>query len=359
MRYFLPYLIFAIALIQACNTPVPADEDLVVEEEIHPVVITEFTPNDTDDPAIWYNARNPEASLILGTDKGDSTGGIFVFRLDGTLDTARSVRNLMRPNNIDIRYNFRHQGQLIDIAVFTERGRDMIRVLSLPDCKFIDNGGIPVFEGEEIRSPMGLALHRTPNGEIHAFVSRKSGPEKGYIFQYRLISSPEGVTAVKVRALGRFSGQKEIEAMVVDDEHGYLYYSDEGIGIRKYHASPVNGSDELALFGTTGFMEDHEGLSIAGCTSGKGFIIASDQQANAFRIFTREGYGKNPHDHRLVRIVHAQTNHSDGNEALAKPLGDNFPHGIFVAMSDDRTFHFYRLEEVLGKVTVTGHSKQK
>ena len=41
-----------------------------------PAVITEATLNDTDDPAIWINPANPEASLIIGTDKGDSTGGL-------------------------------------------------------------------------------------------------------------------------------------------------------------------------------------------------------------------------------------------------------------------------------------------
>ena len=48
---------------------------------LKPVVITEPTLNDTDDPAIWVNKDNPSESLVLGTDKGDSTGGIYVYQI--------------------------------------------------------------------------------------------------------------------------------------------------------------------------------------------------------------------------------------------------------------------------------------
>lgn len=327
-----------------------SDNESFAEQQhaIVPVVITEPTENDTDDPAIWYNRTNPEKSLILGTDKGDSTGGIYVFDLQGKIDTKRTIRNLYRPNNIDIRYDFSYRGKKIDIAVFTERGKDRIRVISLPDCQFIDNGGIEVFKGDSIRSPMGIALYRNPKGEIFAFVSRKSGPELGYIHQLQLVETAKGVTGKFIRAFGAFSKKKEIEAMVVDDETGFLYYCDEGVGIRKYYADAAAGDQELALFGTTGFAEDHEGISIVPKSHGKGYIIVSDQQSNRFQIFAREGEIGNPHQHKLIRTVKASTNESDGSDAFAKPLGKAFPNGIFVAMSNDRTFQYYLLEDLLG-----------
>ena len=37
--------------------------------KIKPAVITEKVPNDSDDPAIWYNKQDPSKSLILGNDK--------------------------------------------------------------------------------------------------------------------------------------------------------------------------------------------------------------------------------------------------------------------------------------------------
>jgi 3-phytase len=331
-----------ILVLAACNS------GKVSEEKVTPVIVTEKTPNDTDDPAIWYNSANPEKSLILGTDKGDSTGEIFVFNLEGKLDTALSITNLERPNNIDIEYGFQFQGKSVDIAVFTERGKDMIRVILLPDCRFIDNGGIPAFEDDSIRSPMGIALYKDKNNQVFAFVGRKDGPVEGYLYQYELVDNMGYVAGAKVRALGKFSGKKEIEAIVVDDELGYVYYSDENVGVRKYYADANKSNEELALFATTGITEDHEGLSIYQEKGGKGYIILSDQQANKFHLFTRQGTKSNPHDHRLVRIVSAQTDESDGSDILNMPLNASFPKGIFVAMSADKTFQLYKAEDIVG-----------
>lgn len=319
------------------------------EENINPILITEQTPNDTDDPAIWYNQSNPEKSLILGTDKGDSTGGIFVFSLDGKLDTALSIKNLRRPNNIDIEYGFQFNKRKTDIAVFTERDRNMIRVIALPECTFIDNGGIPVFEDDSLRLPMGIALYKDRKDRIFAFVGRKNGPKDGYLYQYELIDSGNKVTGLKVRALGQYSGKKEIEAIAVDDELGYVYYSDEQFGIRQYFADIENGNKELSVFGQTGFTDDHEGISIYNSGNGEGYIIVSDQQANKFRIFNRQGTKENKFEHQLVRVVSAKTNESDGSEILNMPLNATFPNGIFVAMSTDKTFQFYKAEAIVGK----------
>lgn len=320
----------------------------VTEAEVLPVLATDTTPTDTDDPAIWYNKQNPEKSLILGTDKGDSTGGIFVFNLEGKLDTARSIRNLKRPNNIDIEYGFQFQGKHIDIAAFTERGRDMVRVISLPGCKFIDNGGIPVFEDDSLRSPMGISLYKDKSNNIFAFVGRKTGPSAGYIYQYQLVDNGVSVSGVKVRAFGKYSGKKEIEAIVVDDELGYVYYSDETVGVRQYYADADKGNEELALFATSGITGDHEGLSIYPERHGDGYIILSDQQANKFQLFSRKGTKNNPFGHQLVRTVKAKTIESDGSDILNLPLNKTFSKGIFVAMSSDKTFQYYKAEDIIG-----------
>lgn len=315
--------------------------------EATPKIITDTTLNDTDDPAIWYNAKNPEKSLILGTDKGDSTGGIFVFDLQGKLQQSLCKYNMFRPNNIDVEYGFLHQKKAIDIAVCTERGRNCIRVLSLPDFKFIDNGGITVFEDDSLRDPMGVALYKSKNNEIFAFVGRKTGPLQGYIYQYKLISTSQGVSAQKIRAFGTYSGKKEIEAIAVDDELGYVYYSDEQVGVRKYYADAEKGNQELALFATTGFMSDHEGISIFTKSNGEGYIIVSDQQANQFQIFSRKGSATNPHEHTVVKIVKTKTDESDGSDIITLPLNSVFTKGIFVAMSANKTFQYYKVEDII------------
>src|SRR5690606_33457933 len=143
-----------------------------------------------------------------------------------------------------------------------------------------DGGGIPVFEGEAGREPMGVALYRRPrDGAVFAIVGGKTGPERGYLWQHRLEDDGRGVVrGEKVREFGAFGGGKEIEEIAVDVEMGYVYYAGEGAGIRKYHADPDAGDEELAFFGTTGFVEDHEGIVVYAHEVGTGWLLVSYQQ---------------------------------------------------------------------------------
>lgn len=322
----------------SCN---PTSDDVV-----QPAIITEPTLIDTDDPAIWVNPVDASQSLILGTDKGNDNGGIYVYSLDGKIDRSKTILGLKRPDNIDIEYGFDLNGKKTDIAVFTERGTNQIRVLSLPDVKFIDNGGISVFDGEKQREPMGISLYKEPGtGRIYAIVSRKTGPCDSYLWQYRLQANTDGsVSGKKVRAFGKYSGKKEIEAIVVDDAPGYVYYSDERYGVRQYYASPDSSNRELSLFATTGVTCDHEGLSVYPTSDSTGYILLSDQQANQFQIFERQGF-----QHKRLKIVKVAAKESDGSDVVPLPLNKTFAHGLFVVMSTDKTFHFYRWEDIAGK----------
>lgn len=308
---------------------------------LRPDFITDKTAVDTDDPAIWINYQDPLASLILGTDKGDTNGGIYVFDLQGKLLHDKSITGLPRPNNIDIAYGFPFGGDTIDIAVFTQRNADNIRVLRLPDLQFIDGGGIPVFEGEAIRAPMGVALYHEPAmGGLTAIISRKGGPDGSYLWQYRLVEKNGQVQTELLRSFGAFKGGKEIEAIAVDQAAGYVYYADEGAGIRKYYASAAASSEELAIFGQQEFREDHEGISIYPTGERTGYILVSDQQANQFQVFSREA------PHQRLAIIPVSTRDSDGSELSAFSFGNLYPKGFFVAMSTNRTFQIYRWEKL-------------
>ena len=305
-------------------------------------MVTEKIPHDTDDPAIWLHPTDPSKSLVLGTDK-DPDGGLYVFDLDGRI--AGKVLGLKRPNNVDVEYGLKIGGKRVDVAVLTERLGDTIRVFSVPDLTPLDGGGLPVFAGETQKGPMGIALYkRARDGAVFAVVGRKSGPLDGYLWQYRLEEGGGGrVKATKVRSFGVWSGKGEIEAIAVDDALGYVYYSDEAVGIRKYAADPdaADASRELALFGTDGFQEDREGISIYEIEDGTGYILVSDQQANQFQIFPREGTGGSVHSHPRLKTVRVSTVESDGSDVTSARLGPRFPDGLFVAMSEGGTFHFY------------------
>ncbi len=329
---------------------------------IKPAAVTEKVKWDTDDPAIWINKADPSKSLIIGTDKDDD-GAIYVYDLDGKVIEEKTIRNIVRPNNIDVRYGFMLNGEEVDIAVATERGKNSIRVFSLPDMKIIDNGGIEVFTGEELNAPMGISLYKRPSdGAMYAIVGRKIGPSGSYLWQYLLEDDGTGnVKGTVVRKFGLYSGIKEIESIAVDDQLGYVYYSDEQYGIRKYLANPdaPDADKELGIIYTLDYLDDNEGISIYCIDDKTGYILVSDQSANRFRIYSREGtlaeidiedpednVPARPHLHKLIKIVDVSTNNSDGSDITSVALGINFHTGLFVAMSDDKTFQLYHWADI-------------
>ena len=342
------YLLCLGLSLAACKVRQP-----VAQTAIKPVFITEPVKYDTDDPAIWINKADPSKSLVIGTDK-DADGALYVYDLEGKIVQDKVVRGLQRPNNVDLAYGLKLNGKATDIAITTERMTHKLRIFSLPDMKPVDHGGIPVFEGEtenEYRDLMGISIYTAKDGKMYAIVGRKNGPKTGgYLWQYLLGDDGTGnVKATLVRKFGEYSGKKEIESIAVDNELGYVYYSDEQMGVRQYYADPEKGNQQLALFGTTGFKVDHEGISIYKLNAKTGYILVSDQGANRFQIFSREGTKENPFEHRLLKIAAVQATQSDGSDVVNVPLNATFKHGLFVVMSDDKTFHYYRWEDIAGK----------
>lgn len=326
------YLFFILIFVIACKqSKLPA---------IAPDVITEFTLNDTDDPAIWVNPKDPSKSIVFGTDK-KTNGAIYAFDLKGKILEDKTIRNIKRPNNVDVEYGFQlNDSTTTDILVFTEREKQQIRVFSVPEMMPLDGGGFPVFIDEKVpenRLPMGVALFKSyRDSTIYAIVGRKTGPEKGYLYQYALKADSISVKANLVRKFGSFSGVKEIEAIAVDDANGYVYYSDEGVCIKKYYAEPSKGDEEISCFGGAYFSKDIEGIAIASYTNGKGYLIVSNQQKGEFNIFSRK-------DNSFIKAVNLSTLETDGCEVVAVPLNETFSNGLFVAMNDEKNFYFYDL----------------
>ncbi|PWN66137.1 phytase [Chryseobacterium oncorhynchi] len=301
-------------------------------EKLKPTVITETVVHDTDDPAIWINPENASKSIIIGTDK-DTDGGLYAFDLNGKI--THKVLGLKRPNNVDIEYGFTLNGKKTDIAAVTERETNKVKLYSLPELKEV--GEFSVFDGETERGPMGISMYKnSKTGDIFAIVGRKSGPKEGYLWQYKLSEKNGAITGEVVRKFGKYSGLKEIESIAVDDEAGYIYYSDEQFGIHQYDADPAKGNEELLVFGQGDFTSDVEGISIYPTSKGKGYILVSNQQNDTFNVYLRE----DPSKGRIAEIP-VSTLESDGSEVTNVNLGPKFPKGVFVAMSNGRVFHMY------------------
>jgi 3-phytase len=326
-------------MLVSCGHPLP---------EISAKVVTEKTPHDTDDPAIWVNNDNPGESFVFGTDKDELNGGIYAYDLDGNIIPEKSITGLSYPNNVDLAYDFMlPDSSSTDVIMFSEREKHQIRLFSVPDMRELDGGGFPVFEDEtslEMRRPMGIAIFKDPSsGHLFPIVSRKVGPKENYLYQYQLMSDSSGIELKLVRKFGAFSGKKEIEAIAVDNELGYVYYSDEMHCIHKYHAHPDKGDEELACFGAEYFERDIEGIAIAKYSDGSGYLIVSDQQSHSFSVFDRQS-------NDFISQINLGTVETDGCDVTTIGLGQKFPDGLFVSMTDSKEFYFHDLNELIDAI---------
>ena len=346
--------LLALLSLAACAQPSHPSVD------IRPVVSTAAVSDDADDPAVWVHPANPARSLIIGTNKvAAPAGALVVFGLDGKI--RQTIAGLDRPNNVDVEYGLTVGGQPTDIAVTTERLKHRLLIYRIPRdggplTDISSGGGAPVLAGEtgERAEPMGIALYRRPrDGAVFAIISPKTGPQQGYLAQYKLEDDGAGkVKAVLVRRFGSFSGIKEIEAIAVDDALGYVYYADERNGIHKWHADPdhAGAGRELAHFGRTEFAGDHEGIAIYTRADGTGYILCTDQiDGNShYHIYRREGGPGGPHDHaQMVQCVRGSADGTDGIEITSAALGPWFPNGVLVVMnSGPKNFLLYRWEDI-------------
>lgn len=350
------YGLFALGIFaSSCSEPTQQKEESADQQIlVKPVYTTDSVIHDTDDPAIWVNPADPAKSLIIGTDK-DAEGALYLFDLKGKAIDSLIVRGIQRPNNVDVGYGLDLGDRTVDFAVTGERMTSKLRFFSLPDMKEINAGGIEVYQNEtgpDFRDLMGVALFQDKtSGKNYVIAGRKNGPTDGtYLWQYEILGTNGEIQLNLVRKFGAYSGNKEIEAIAVDAGLGYIYYSDEGVGVRKYNADPEKGNEELAFFAQEGFSDDHEGISIYTLDDTTGYILVSDQGSNLFHVFPREGSDSNPNEHKLITTIATSTISSDGSEAISSALGPDFPHGLFVAMSNDKTFQIYRWEDMAGDI---------
>lgn len=283
---------------------------------VKPLGFTDPVSKDADDPAVWVNRKDPARSVVYGTNKSKAPDGALVaFDLRG--ETLQTVAGIDRPNNCDVEYGLGG----MDVLVATERLKNRLRVFR------IDGGRLTDITGDtgSVEEPMGISLYKRPrDGAVFAIVSPKTGPAKGYLAQYHLTVRGGKVDATLVRRFGAYSGKKEIESIAVDDELGFVYYSDETFGTRK---CSLDTGKEVALFNTSGFQADHEGIALWTRPGGRGYLVCTDQIKgdSEYHVYTRRG-------NRPVGVFRVGADETDGIEVCSAPLGPRFPKGIFLAM---------------------------
>ena len=350
---------------EAGAAPPPA----VVAARVQAAISSDQVPTDPDDPAIWVHPTDPARSLVIGTNKvAAPDGALVIYGLDGKI--RQTISGIDRPNNVDVEYGFRLGGESIDIVVTTERLKHRLRVFRIDpvESRLVGLGEIPVLAGQagEAAEPMGIGLYKRPaDSRIFAIVAPKTGPKSNYLWEYALADAGRTVSGRLVRRFGTFSGlgpipdeEGEIEAVVVDDELGYVYYADERFGIRKWHADPdhADAARELAVIGQSNYTGDREGLALIAAPGAGGYLLSSDQieGGTILRVYRRSGPSGRPHDHGdALFAVDTPADATDGVDATSSRL-PGFPGGMVVMMnSQPRNFLFFRWDEMEKAESVT------
>ncbi len=272
-----------------------------------------------DDPAIWRNATDPAASLIVGTDK---KAGLYVYGLDGK---RRDFLDAGRINNVDLKADVTINGQSAILVAASDRNDLAHAKLALfrldpASAKLIALGAIEGGAGEAY----GVCLGRDASG-VSAFIVLKDGT----INQVALDTSgvtPQG-KIVRTMKLGTQS-----EGCVVDDRTHTLYVAEEDVGLWRFDAGASGSVAPVKIASADGqeIVADAEGVALAPMGETGGYVIVSSQGDNAYTL-----YGL-PDERYIGRFRIADgaiggSEETDGIELMLGDFGPGYPGGLFIA----------------------------
>lgn len=302
---------------------------LLYSAAAHAVTAVYETPaipssGDADDPAFWLSPTDPSQSLVIATGKN---AGLRVYDLSGhqlqSYLTPGKVDNVAsRLNNVDVQYNFRlADGSRTDIAVFTDRGQDTLRVFKIsasatPLTEITGyNRLFPTQPIPNQATGYGVALWRNVAADkTYALVAQRGGNGAGgfdqgrSVAQFELVAQAGGtVTSQFMRSWDLPTTYKGVdlqvndqspqaEGMVVDQQTGMLYVGQEDVGV--WGINLLTGAKSAApLIETVQFdassplTADVEGLTIRYGNQGEGLVLVSSQGDNTYAAFNRKGFG--------------------------------------------------------------------
>jgi myo-inositol-hexaphosphate 3-phosphohydrolase len=120
----------------------------------------------------------------------------------------------------------------------------------------------------------------------------------GLVRQWRITASNGRAVAEQVR---EFPVGSQAEGCVADDETGALYVAEEGGGFFRFSAASDGGSERREIDrvdSANGLKADIEGVSLWAGKDGKGYLVLSNQGADNYAVYRREG------DNAFVGIFH-------------------------------------------------------
>ena len=297
---------------------------------IYPKAVTTTLKGRADECGIWADPKDPKKTVLIGNDKS-STGALYVWNLDGEL--IFQTPPIDQPVGVSIRYGVPlGKNEKVDIVACGVRSTNEIKIFKIDKNtrQLIDlttEGGIST---EFPDKTYGLCLYkRSSDGQLFAFVSRK---ETDNIHQVQIDHDGKGkFKGTLVRKFGGRNLRTFVEGMVADDEHGYLYCSDERYAILKFWADPKIRKDPyIRKFGVADNIRgDREGLGLYRKKMGKGYLVVSSQGDSSFKIYNREGKNKFIKSINLPGVTK-----TDGIGITPLSIPPKYPNGIFAAHND-------------------------
>jgi 3-phytase len=277
-----------------------------------------------DDPAIWIHPDDPAMSIIIGTQK---QRGINVYDMSGALLQSREDGRI---NNVDIRYGFMLGDEVVDVVTASNRTHQSIGIWKVDPATRtlvdIADGLIPTDMGD----PYGQCMYKSAKtGKYFVYINDTDGLMK----QWQLLDAGNGKVAANL--VREFSVGSQTEGCVGDDEIGVLYVGEENVALWKYSAEPDGGDARTVVdtIATGNLTADVEGVSIYYGPNGTGYLIASNQGADNYAVYERQG------DNKFLGHIHIVADdatgidgasETDGLDVTSANLGPAFPHGALV-----------------------------
>lgn len=319
--------------------------------QVKVTAVTETMPiiGDADDPAIWVNPTDPTASIVLGTDKYN---GLHAFDLNGE-ELAFFGDGAV--NNVDLR-EFSLNGEQVWLASATERDEDGIVFYVIRKDGSITRADPHYFETlpdmpKGTKKIYGHAMGRDPEtGRAWALANFKTG----HVAQYEVIDAGEGKIDIKLARVLKVDTQPE--GMVFDDKEGHLYVGEEDVAIWRFPGLPEDGDEatEIVRIPSDCFpRDDIEGITLYDGAEGR-YLVASSQGIHRYGIFPLKG-DEVPTCVGLVEIAAGAVDgvsETDGLDAVALPMGANYPRGMLAVMDDQNeefttNFKFVSFADIL------------
>lgn len=275
-----------------------------------------------DDPAIWYNTKSPENSVILGTNKQSS---LLAYSLEGNQVQELKVG---RVNNVDIRDIKNGNSKYQSIAAASNRTDNTLSMFAISD-----KGSLTLLGDHALTlpEPYGTCMYRDVNDNLNIFVNDKNGQYQ----QWRIDTvMPLGLSLVR-----EFSISTQPEGCAAHDASGTLFIGEEEYGVWKLNLNVPDSTPELLTTVNDGVLvADVEGMDIY-LGESTNYLVVSSQGDNSYAIYDIGLKATDFVYKGSFRIIPNEQNGIDGTQETdgisvsSANFGPTLPHG-FIAIQD-------------------------